>query len=302
MIGVIVLNLLFAINLILRKAILDCAQPLFFQGVRLTGAGIILLGYLYWYHRDLLRFSRCDIGLFVQAALFFSYLSYALSIITLNDLSSARFAFMFNLSPLITAIISYFFFHVVINRKEIACLVMGFIGFLPLVFVGERANINSASFFSIPGLQLFISIIAYAYGWIVVAELVNKRRYSPLLVTGMSFLSGGIAILFTSFLFENWLAVAPVSDIFKFTTYLLVIIFISDVVASNMYAALLRRYSATFLSFADFLYPLFTALLAWLFLNEGITWNFFVSAAIVGLALYLFNLSEKDKKKAQGTV
>ncbi len=302
MIGVVVLNLLFAINLILRKVILDCTQPLFFQGVRLTGAGIILLGYLYWCHRDLLRFSRRDIGLFVQAALFFSYLSYVLSIITLGDLSSARFAFMFNLSPFITAIISYFFFHVVLNRKEIASLVIGFIGFLPLMFVGERANIDSASFFSIPGLQLFISTIAYAYGWIVIAELVNKRRYSPLLVTGMAFLSGGIATLFTSFLFENWLEVAPVSDIFKFTTYLLVIIFISEVVASNMYAALLRRYSATFLSFAGFLYPLFTALLGWLFLSEGITWNFFVSAVIVGLALYIFNLSEKDKKKDQGTV
>ena len=299
MIGVIVLNFLFAVNLILRKIILDCTQPIFFQGVRLTGAGIVLLGYLYIYHRPLLRFQRRDIGLFFQASLFFSYLGYLLAVITLDDLSSARFAFMFNLSPFVTAIICFFYLHEKLNRKEIASLIIGFIGFMPLLFVGERVDIDSASFFSIPGLQLFISMVAYAYGWIIVSQLVRKRNYSPLLVTGIAFFCGGIAILLTSLIFENWLTVAPVSDMFKFTTYLIAIIFISEIIAVNMYAALLKRYSATFLSFAEFLYPLFSAFLGWFFLHEKITYNFFISSIIVIFALYIFNLSEKDKKKAQ---
>lgn len=297
MIGVIILNFLFSVNLILRKIILDCTQPLFFQGIRLTIAGIILLGYLYFYNRPLLRFQRKDIGLFFQASLFFSYLSYVLAVITLDDLSSARFAFMFNLSPFITALICFFYLHEALNRKEIASLIIGFIGFMPLLFVGTQDGIDSVSFFSIPGLQLFLSTIAYAYGWIVVSQLVKKKNYSPLLVTGIAFFCGGVATLLTSFIFENWFVVAPVSDIFKFTTYLIAIIFISEIIASNMYAALLKRYSVTFLSFAGFLYPLFSALLGWLFLQEKITYNFFISATIVGLALYLFQLSEKDKAK-----
>ncbi len=298
MIGVIVLNLLFAVNLMLRQIILDCTQPIFFQGCRLTGAGILLLGYLYFYHRQLLRFQRRDIMLFFQASLFFSYLSYLLAGISLVELSSARFAFMYNLAPFITAIICFFYLHEKLNRKAIASLIIGFVGFLPLVFAGEQGDIDSASLFSIPGLQLFISIIAYAYGWVIVSQLVRKRNYSPLLVTGISFFCGGIAILLTSLVFENWLTVAPVSDIFRFTTYLIAIIFIGEVIAVNMYAALLKRYSATFLSFAEFLYPLFSAFLGWLFLHEKITYNFFISAIIVMFALYLFNQSEKDKKKA----
>ncbi len=298
MIGVIVLNLLFAVNLILRKVILDYTQPIFFQGIRLTGAGILLLGYLYFYHRQLLRFQRRDIVLFFQVSLFFSYLSYLLGVISLVKLSSARFAFMFNLAPFITAIICFFYLHEKLNRKAIASLIIGFVGFLPLLFVGGRIDIDSASLFSIPGLQRFVSIIAYAYGWIIVSQLVRKRNYSPLLVTGISFFCGGIAMLLTSLVFENWLTVAPVSDMFKFTTYLIAIIFISEIIAVNMYAALLKRYSATFLSFAEFLYPLFSAFLGWLLLHEKITYNFFISAIIVIFALYLFNQSEKDKKKA----
>jgi drug/metabolite transporter (DMT)-like permease len=296
MIGVIVLNFLFAINLILRKSILDCTQPLFFQGVRLVVAGAFLLGYLFFFNHSLLRFDRRDIGLFMQASLFFAYFSYVLSVVTLDDLSSARFAFMFNLSPFITALICFFLFKEKLNKKELLSLTIGFIGFMPLIFAAKQDGIQSANFLSIPGFLLFASTVAYAYGWIVVKELV-KRGYSPFLVTGIAFSSGGMATLLTSFVFENWFQVAPVTDVFRFTCYLVAVIFTSEVVASNMYAALLKRYSATFLSFAGFLYPLFSAALAWLFLKEMISYNFFVSAAIVGLALYIYYLSEKENPK-----
>lgn len=301
MIGVFLLNFLFAVNLILRKSILECSQPIFFQAVRLTGAGAILLGYLYFFHREQLRFYRKDILLFFQVSLFFCYLSYVLAVITLDDLSSARFAFMFNLSPFMTAIISYLYLHERLNKKEIASLLVGFVGFLPLLFVGQRNGIDSASFFSIPGLQLFGSVVAYAYGWILVRELVKDRGYSPMLVTGLAFFSGGMATFFTSLVFEAWHIQPPVTDIFRFCTYIIAIIFIGEVVATNMYAALLKKYSATFLSFAGFLYPIFSALLGWFFYQEKITLNFFISATIVGLALYIYHLSERDKAKRQRT-
>lgn len=301
MIGVVALYFLFAVNLILRKLIIAHAQPIFFQGIRLSLAGLILLGYLFIANRDALRIKRKDIGKYFQVSLFFSYLSYLFAVITLDDLSSARFAFMFNLTPFITAILSFFILKERLNKKEIASLVIGFVGFLPLVFVSSADHIQSANFFSIPGLQLFISTIAYAYGWIVISELVNKSGSSPFAVTGVAFLTGGLATLITSFFFEHWSVNPPVTDLYKFITYLFGIIFISEIVASNMYAFLLKRYSATFLSFAGGLYPMFSALLGWLFLKESITINFFISAAIVTLALYIFYISEQQKNKALHT-
>lgn len=62
-----------------------------------------------------------------------------------------------------------------------------------------------------------------------------------------------------------------------------------------MYAFLLRKYSATFLAFAGFLYPIFGALFGWIFLQEKITYNFFISVVVVTAALYLYYLAELDK-------
>ncbi len=297
-----ILYLLSAINLILRKSILMWSSPLFFQGIRLTIAGTVLLGYLYFFRRNLLRFKKADIGLFFQASLFFSYLSYVFAVVTLDELSSARFAFMFNLMPLITAIISYFYLSQKLNKKEIVSLCIGFLGFLPLVFVSDRVDIASASFFSIPGLQLFISTVTYAYGWIVISELVKRRGYSPFLITGIAFASGGVATLLTSFIFENWLSIPPVTDIGKFIAYLFGIVFIGEIIVSNVYAALFRYYSATFLAFAGCLYPFFSALLGWFFFKEKITYNFFISAIIVTFALFMFYLAEQDKNRDKGVV
>ncbi|TET34527.1 DMT family transporter [Candidatus Dependentiae bacterium] len=290
------LYFLSAVNLILRKMILAWSQPIFFQGMRLTIAGAVILGYLYLFRPAALRFKKADLGLFFQVALFFAYLSYLFSVITIEDLSSARFAFMFTISPFITAILAYFFLGQKLNKLEMVSLFLGFVGFLPLVLVGQQEGIASASFLSWPGLQLFISNATYAYGWILVSKLVNNRGYSPFLVTGIAFAGGGIATLCTSFLFENWLTVVPVTDLLRFSTYLLAIILISEVIVSNTYATLLRYYSVTFLAFAGTLYPLFSALLGWVFFQEKITYNFFISASIVALALYLFYLAEKRKQ------
>lgn len=100
----------------------------------------------------------------------------------------------------------------------------------------------------------------------------------------------------TSFIFENWLTVVPVTDVIRFSLCLVAIILISEVIISNTYAILLRYYSVTFLAFAGTLYPIFSALLGWLFFKEKITYNFFISAVIVTLALYLFHLAEKQKR------
>ncbi len=300
MIYVVILNFVLAASLLLRKAVLSVSKPIFYQGFRLTGAGIILLAYLYFFHRDQLRFKKADLGLLIQASLFFSYLSYVLAVITLDDLSSARYSFMFNLTPFVTAIIAYFYLNERLTKLEVASLILGFVGFLPLLFVGDHGHIDSESLFSGCGFILFVAVVAYSYGWIVVSELTKKRGYSPFFITGIAFFSGGIAALSTSIFIENWFVESPVNNWFSFTLYIIGIIVMYEIFASNVYAALLKKYSATFLAFAGFLFPIFSALLGWFFLNEGITYNFFISVVIVSCALYLFNKAAKQKNLNKG--
>ncbi|MFI5344385.1 MAG: EamA family transporter, partial [Chlamydiales bacterium] len=56
----------------------------------------------------------------------------------------------------------------------------------------------------------------------------------------------------------------------------------------NLYGYLLKKYSPVFMSFAGFTTPLFTALFGWFFLNEVVTWPFYLSFFMVltGLCIY----------------
>ena len=214
-----------------------------------------------------------------------------MGVVSLGDLSSARFSFLFNLAPFITAIISYLFFAERLRAKKIIGLIIGFLGFLPLLLVGNVAHVNSASFLSVPGLQAIVSTIAYAYGWIVIRELVKRKNYAVPLVIGIALMCGGLGILLTSLMLEGWSS-SPVFYLFPSLAYLTAIIFVGEIISTNLYASLLRRYTATFLSFAGFLYPLFGALFGWFFLHERITWNFLASSCIVLVGLYIFYLEE----------
>jgi drug/metabolite transporter (DMT)-like permease len=63
---------------------------------------------------------------------------------------------------------------------------------------------------------------------------------------------------------------------------------------------LLRRFTATFVSFAGFTTPLFTAILGWFFLGETVTMSFYLSTIVVFSGLYLFYQDELQKGVVAG--
>jgi drug/metabolite transporter (DMT)-like permease len=105
------------------------------------------------------------------------------------------------------------------------------------------------------------------------------------MINGFSMFVGGCLAFATSLLFEGPQTMADPGSLIS---WLAIVIIISNIVCHNLYAHLLRKYSATFLSFAGFLGPLFSAFYSWVFLSEKITWHFFASASIVFIGLFLF--------------
>ncbi len=289
MMAIILLYFLFAVVLLCNKIALGCAQPIFFQGIRLTFSGIFLLSYIYLFRKHTLRFDRKHLSLFVQVAVFLIYFNYVLGIISVDDFSSARWAFLLNLSPFLAAFFSYFHFSERLTKKKVIGLIIGIIGFIPLLFATSATDLYSVTFISIPGAQAFGSLLAYTYGWVVMKKLV-KEGYSPFMVNGFAMASAGFFTLLSSFFLESWFP-SPVFNWGQFIMYVSFIM-ILGILSYSLYGVLLRSYTATFVSFGGVLYPLFSALLGWLFLNEGITVNFFVSMAIVLVGLYIFYLEE----------
>lgn len=115
---------------------------------------------------------------------------------------------------------------------------------------------------------------------------------------GFSMLLGGIGALIHSFAVENWNPV-PVTGFIPFIECAILLIIISNIICYNLYGHLLKKYSPTFMSFAGFTTPLFTALFGWFFLGEVVTWPFFISFLIVLFGLIIFD--QEDLKQGYRT-
>ena len=112
-------------------------------------------------------------------------------------------------------------------------------------------------------LAVIGAAIASVYGWILLKQLINDDGYSPVSANGLSMLIGGSLALGHSLLTENWNPTPIHGPILPFLECTIFLIIVSNCIAYNLYGHLLKRFSATFMSFAGLTTPLFSALFGW---------------------------------------
>lgn len=300
---VLVINALMGATFSIVKLILEnYTDPLFLVGYRMTLAGLLLLGYLFCFQRAELKIYKQDWVSFVKIILFHVYISYICEFWGQQYLTPAKVALLFNLTPFITAAFSYLMYRQTQTAKKLAGLIIGFVGFFPILFAHNPTEnvLGGFFFFSAPEISLFIAVASASYAWLIVEHLVVKRHYSTLMVNGFAMLCGGIMATMTSFVVGNcgeqlglsgfarawqpW----PFNDFGTLTLWILLLIVFSNVIYYNVYAWLMHRYSPTFLSFSGLTTPLFAAMWEWLIFGTVIAWPFWLSLTIIsfGLALY----------------
>ena len=101
----------------------------------------------------------------------------------------------------------------------------------------------------LPELAILIAVSCMSDGWLIIHQLINQGQYSPSMTNGIIMFVGGIAALATSFIVEN-----PdyyITELVPFSTLLVLIIVVSNLLCHNLYGALLRIYTPTMLSFTD---------------------------------------------------
>ncbi len=229
---------------------------------------------------------------------------------------ASKAMFMFNLAPFLSALFSYIFLNEEMSRKKWLGLCIGVIGFIPILIspLSPIAALNAfwnlltttpkitegitPTQFGIPWPELAVlaSVISHSYNWIVIRKLVRDNSYSPAMINGLTMFVGGICALITSPYYEG---LSPVTNFLEFAKLLACVILISNLICHNLYAYLLKVYTATFLSFAGFMSPLFAALYGWLWLSEKITPHFYVSSVIVFIGLLLFYQDEMESIKQE---
>lgn len=313
---VLFLYLLMASTFTLAKAAVMIMPPVFFIATRMVVAGILLLSYLYFFKPTALRYSSAHLRLFAHIAIFHIYLAYILEFIGLQTVSSSKASLLYNLSPFITALIVYYLYGQKLSMRKWIGLIIGVIGMLPIMMTPEKISSLNYGFwkFGTADILVLAGVSCAAYGWIVMKELVVLRRYSPLFVNGVGMLAGGLLASVTSLFTDGFPPVISViydqpvifagiefspwaASLAMGCVYMMLLILIANILGYNLYGYLMHYYSATFLSFAGLVTPLFAGLLGWLFLNEKIATSFFITFLITVVGLYIFyqdELSQRD--------
>jgi drug/metabolite transporter (DMT)-like permease len=290
---VLLLYALFASVFILAKFALQVTEPLFLIGVRMTLAGVLIALFLYGFQREKLRIKRKDLPHFILLGLTQIYLTNALEFWGLQYLTSFKTCFIYSLSPFASAFICWLAFSEKMNFKKGFGLVIGFLGFIPIFLYQTQEEVLSGALFSFSLAELAVmgAALSSVAGWILLKGLVFDKGYSPLLANGFAMGLGGVMALVHSFLRESWNPI-PVTDLMSFILFGGALLIVSNLVCYNLYGYLLKRFSATFMSFAGFLTPLFTVLFGWIFLSEIPSTPFWISAIIVFSGLFLYYQEE----------
>lgn len=296
MVLIIILYALFALSVSSSKVILNYSAPIFYTGARMFLAGLLLLGYQYYSHAKF-HFQRKHLWLYAQIIFFGIYFTYIIRFWALNYMQASKTMFLFNLSPFFSAFYSYIFLDEKMNTKKWIGLTIGFLGIIPILKTTSPLEqmYGELYFISWPEFAVLASVASHSYSWIVMRKLVKDKSYPPAFINGLTMFVGGAAALLTSIPLEGFY---PVTDLIPFAQLLLFIVLISNLICHNLYAYLLRTYTATFISFAGFMAPLFAAFYGWLFLHETITKEFYISSIIVFAGLLLFYQDELSTIKS----
>jgi drug/metabolite transporter (DMT)-like permease len=297
MILIILAYAIIALTFPLAKDATLYAKPVFFIGFRMICAGLLMLTYLLVTRKKDLAIKRHDYGLFFRVAATHIYIAFICEFWALSQptIQSSKVNIIYSSTPFIAALLAYYLLNERLTQKKYAGLLIGVAGLIPIILL-QSEPFSGEDFFriSLPEVSLLVAVCSASYAWFDIKKLMTKG-YSLFAINGYAMLIGGIGAFVTSMVVEG----NPTQSIFDmqhFLLYIMLLIIISNVIFYNLYGYLLKTYSITFLTFAGFLSPVFGAFFGWV-RGERITWHYFLSLALITLALYLFSQDENRKKK-----
>lgn len=285
---------LFAAGIFVNKQILEYWPSTFFVGFRMFVAGTMLLAYNL-HRKQSWKFLKEDwhwLLLITSATTLFPaiFKSYGLA-----HLAAGHVAILGSIDPFVTAIYSYFIWHEKLTYKKIIGITLGMIGAI------VPYNISCISLQSLcnvlPQLAVLTSVTLSRLGWILVAMLLRRDRYTPTQLNSIMMLSSGfLALLFSWGLETGSLSVTTKISWWSFAALIVFTIIIGNIFAYNLYAHILKHTNATLVSLAGVSIPFFVKLFEWIFKGIPLTLSFFAAIFLLFIGLFLFYYDDLKKK------
>jgi len=181
----------------LGKMALAYSPPIFLTGFRMFLAGVLISLYLVIAKRSAFKLTVKQYLSIGVLAFFSIYLTNILEFWGLQHLTAAKTCFLYSLSPFFAAFFSYIHFKEKMNGRKWLGLLIGFIGFFPVLLTqtGSEDLFNAFSFLSWPTLAIMGAALFSVYGWVLLRVVVKDSQVSPLVANAGSMMLGGIFAL-----------------------------------------------------------------------------------------------------------
>jgi drug/metabolite transporter (DMT)-like permease len=284
---------LFSSVFIICKVALEYTQPLFLVGSRMVVAGLLISAYQFWRNPKSFTVSGKIILRLFFLAFFNIYLTNACEVWGLKYLSPAKTCLIYSLSPFVAAFFSFLMLNESLSVKKWIGLFIGFFGVIPILLTHTSGEQLAGSLWGFSWAELSVCTAAFSsvYGWILLRQLVKENQMPFMTANGLSMLFGGVLALLHSYCVENWNPL-PVTEYLPFLECSLLLLLISNLICYNLYGYLLKKHTATFMSFAGLTTPLFAAAFAWLYFDEIVSPLFYVSLGVIFFGLFIFYQEE----------
>lgn len=278
-------SFLFGGNFVLGKSLVGYASPMTLTSLRWIIGVLTLLPILYWTEQKLYPPKKAILPLILMGATGV-FIFNLLQFIALEKTSATNVGLISTLNTISIAVCSFLFFREKINILQIGAIFLSFLGVL-LVLTKGKLSLLLAFQFNMGDLYMIGAVCIWGI-YSICSKWTMNYGVSPIMSTFYSGLFGIILII--PFNFADFQIINVDRSFIQSILYLGIV---STVVCMVLWNIGVQKLGATtsgvFLNFN----PIFTAILAFLFLGEKMTWIQGIGSAVVIIGCYLFTHFKK---------
>lgn len=290
---------LIASAFVVNKYIAFFLSPDLFVFLRMGISGLLLM-LLYCRDKNVIKSAKNNIIIIVIIALLTTFIPSLLRAYAFKFLSATRSSFWGVLEPFISSLWMYVLYNETMTRYQvmgclISCMAMYF-----FLFTQARESLFVGALFCIGDVVQIASICISRFGWIKAQEVLKKDIFRPQQLNAFTFTISGIISLILFLIRGGSLACwGSFLTNANFLVALAYTIILGNMIAYNLYAYALKHTVLIYVSIAGLSMPLFVHLLEVVFFKSSFSPSFFVSLALIALALIIFQMKDISEKNNQ---
>lgn len=271
---------------LLNKMAVNELAPFMLASIRFITAGILIF-ILCKILKISLKITRKQLINTVITGFLFLTFGNGMVVWALRFVDSGFAALLISAQPLVVLILMRIIDGKKIQSMSVVGIGLGIIGMYLLV--SQKQVIDQEN--SIVGMaMIFLALFSWAYGSLFVGRANLPANY--FVNTAYQMLFGGILLFIASILFgEPWSAPTAWSSQTQLAMVLLILF--GSIVAFTSFNYLLKVVSPEKVATSTYVNPIIALLLGWYFLNEQITTQSIIAAAILLTGVYFINTRKK---------